>query len=59
MLNHAASGFNGRRRRWFRGTIAVPEDAPIRRVLKVVSLDAAVPVVNTVDEAVAKLREGV
>jgi anti-anti-sigma factor len=46
-------------RRQQRLGVAVPEDAPIRRVLKVVSLDAAVPVVTTVDEAVAKLREGV
>jgi anti-anti-sigma factor len=36
--------------------IVVPEGAPIRRVLRIVELDGAVPVRATVDEAVEQIR---
>lgn len=36
--------------------VAVPEGAPIRRVLRIVELDSVVPVSATVDEAVAQIR---
>lgn len=36
--------------------LSVPADAPIRRVLSVVRLDETVPILTSVDEAVAELR---
>jgi anti-sigma B factor antagonist len=36
--------------------VAVPEDGAIRRVLRIVELDATVPVVATVEEAVEQIR---
>jgi hypothetical protein len=36
--------------------VVVPEGAPIRRVLRIVELDGAVPVVAAVDDAVAQVR---
>jgi anti-anti-sigma factor len=36
--------------------VAVPAGAPIRRVLRIVELDETVPVLATVDEAVAQIR---
>jgi anti-anti-sigma factor len=36
--------------------VVVPDGAPIRRVLRIVELDGAVPVLATVDEAVAQIR---
>jgi anti-anti-sigma factor len=36
--------------------VVVPEGAPIRRVLRIVELDGAVPVLATVDEAVGQIR---
>ena len=38
--------------------LSVPEGAPIRRVLGVVRLDETVPILPTVEEAVAELRSG-
>jgi anti-anti-sigma factor len=45
----------GRRQQQLR--VVVPGGAPIRRVLKIVELDATVPVLATVDEAVTHIRE--
>ena len=39
--------------------IVVPEGGPIRRVLRIVELDATVPVVQSVDEAVEQIRAAV
>jgi anti-anti-sigma factor len=36
--------------------VVVPEGAPVRRVLRIVELDAEVPVGASVDEAVARIR---
>jgi anti-anti-sigma factor len=36
--------------------VAVPEAAPLRRVLSVVALESAVPIASSVDEAVADTR---
>lgn len=36
--------------------VVVPEGGPIRRVLRIVELDATVPVVASVDDAVAQIR---
>jgi anti-anti-sigma factor len=36
--------------------VVVPEGAPIRRVLRIVELHRAVPVLASVDEAVAQIR---
>ena len=36
--------------------VAVPETAPLRRVLSVVHLDSTVPIAGSVDEAVADMR---
>ena len=36
--------------------VVVPEGAPVRRVLRIVELDASVPVETTVEEAVASIR---
>jgi anti-anti-sigma factor len=36
--------------------VVVPEGGPIRRVLRIVELDASVPVLPSVDEAVAQIR---
>jgi anti-anti-sigma factor len=36
--------------------VVVPEGGPIRRVLRIVELDATVPVVPSVDEAVEQIR---
>jgi anti-anti-sigma factor len=44
------------RRRQQQLRVVVPEGAPIRRVLRIVELDGSVPVVATVDEAVAQIR---
>ena len=38
--------------------VVVPAGAPIRRVLRIVELDDTVPVVGSVDEAVAETRAG-
>lgn len=38
-------------------SVAVPEGAPLRRVLAVVELETAIPVTPTVDEAVAQVRD--
>jgi anti-anti-sigma factor len=43
-------------RRQQRLRVVVPEGGPIRRVLRIVELDAAVPILPTVDEAVAQIR---
>jgi anti-anti-sigma factor len=37
--------------------VVVPEGAPIRRVLRIVELDGAVPVLASVEEAVAQIRD--
>jgi anti-anti-sigma factor len=37
--------------------VVVPPGAPIRRVLRIVKLDESVPVVATVEEAAAQIRE--
>jgi anti-anti-sigma factor len=37
--------------------VVVPEGAPIRRVLRIVELDGAVPVLATVEQAVAQIRD--
>jgi len=37
--------------------VAVPEDAPLRRVLRVVNLESVVPIVPTADAAVAEIRQ--
>jgi anti-anti-sigma factor len=44
----------GRRQQQLR--VVVPAGAPIRRVLRIVELDDTVPVLATVDEAVAAIR---
>jgi anti-anti-sigma factor len=44
------------RRRQQRLLIAVPAGAPIRRILRIVELDDTVPVMGTVEEAVAQIR---
>jgi anti-sigma B factor antagonist len=44
------------RRRQQQLRVVVPEGAPIRRVLRIVELDGAVPVVATVEEAVEQIR---
>lgn len=44
------------RRRQQQLRIVVPAGAPIRRVLRIVELDDSVPVLATVDEAVAEIR---
>ena len=36
--------------------VAVPADAPLRRVLRVVDLESAVPIAETADEAAAGMR---
>ena len=36
--------------------VVVPEDAPVRRVLRIVELDETVPVTASVEEAVAAIR---
>jgi anti-anti-sigma factor len=36
--------------------VVVPEGAPVRRVLRIVELGGTVPVMATVDEAVAQIR---
>jgi anti-sigma B factor antagonist len=36
--------------------VVVPEDAPVRRVLRIVELDEVVPVLASVDDAVAQIR---
>jgi anti-anti-sigma factor len=46
----------GRRQQQLR--LVVPEGAPVRRVLRIVELDDSVPVVASVDEAVAQIRAG-
>jgi anti-anti-sigma factor len=43
-------------RRQQRLRVVVPEGGPIRRVLRIVELDTQVPVMATVDEAVAQIR---
>jgi anti-anti-sigma factor len=49
-----ADRLSGRQQRL---SVAVPEDAPIRRVLSVVELESAVPITTSVDEAAAHVRE--
>ncbi|MEA2421794.1 MAG: hypothetical protein QOF55_893 [Thermoleophilaceae bacterium] len=44
----------GRRQQQLR--VVVPEGAPVRRVLRIVDLDATVPVLASVDEAVEQIR---
>jgi anti-sigma B factor antagonist len=44
------------RRRQQQLTVAVPEGVPIRRILRIVELHGVVPVLATVDEAVARIR---
>jgi anti-sigma B factor antagonist len=44
------------RRRQQQLRVVVPEGAPVRRVLRIVELDDAVPVTATVEEAVAEIR---
>ena len=36
--------------------VVVPEDAPVRRVLRIVELDETVPMMASVEEAVAAIR---
>ena len=38
--------------------VAVPPDSPVRNLLKITHLDEATELRNTVDEAIAALREG-
>jgi anti-anti-sigma factor len=38
--------------------VVVPEGGPIRRVLRIVELDATVPVLPSVEEAVEQIRAG-
>ena len=44
------------RRRQQQLVVAVPDGVPIRRVLRIVELDASVPVLATVDQAAARIR---
>lgn len=44
------------RRRQQQLRVVVPEGAPVRRVLRIVELDATVPVLATVEAAVAEIR---
>jgi anti-anti-sigma factor len=44
------------RRRQQQLRVVVPSGAPIRRILRIVELDDSVPVVPSVDEAVADIR---
>jgi anti-anti-sigma factor len=44
------------RRRQQQLRLVVPEDAPLRRVLRIVDAAATVPVVPTVEEAAAQIR---
>ena len=44
------------RRRQQQVRVAVPEGAPVRRVLRIVEMDGVVPIFPTVDEAVADVR---
>jgi anti-anti-sigma factor len=39
--------------------VALPEDAPLRRVLRVVNLESVVPIVVTVDAAAEEIRRKV
>ena len=39
--------------------VAVPADAPLRRVLQVVNLESVVPILTTADDAVAEIRREV
>ncbi len=51
--------FAGRlRRRQQQLRLAVPEDAPLRRVLRIVDAASAVPITETVEDAVAQIRSG-
>jgi anti-sigma B factor antagonist len=43
-------------RRQQRLRVVVPEGAPVRRVLRIVELDESVPVMSSVEEAVAAIR---
>ena len=45
------------RRRQQQIRLVVPEGAPLRRVLRIVDAGATVPVLPTVDEAAAEIRE--
>jgi anti-sigma B factor antagonist len=47
------------RRRQQQLRVVVPPGAPVRRVLRIVRLDRAVPVVATVEEAVEQIRAAV
>jgi anti-anti-sigma factor len=44
------------RRRQQQLRVVVPPGAPVRRVLRIVRLDSAVPVVQTVEEAIEQIR---
>ena len=48
------AGRLGRRQQQLR--LAVPEDASLRRVLRIVHAESAVPIVATVEEAIAQIR---
>lgn len=37
--------------------VVVPEDAPLRRVLRVVHLESVVPILPTIDQAVEEIRK--
>jgi anti-anti-sigma factor len=47
------------RRRQQQLRVVVPEGAPVRRVLRIVELDGSVPVLASVEEAVAQIRAAV
>jgi anti-anti-sigma factor len=46
------------RRRQQQLRLVVPEDAPLRRVLRIVNAADVVPIIATVDEAAAQIRAG-
>ena len=39
-------------------SVSVPEAAPLRRVLSVVELERTIPLTATVDDAIARVRDG-
>ena len=45
------------RRRQQQLRLVVPEGAPLRRILRIVDADSTVPVLPTVDEATAQIRD--
>lgn len=52
LLFELAERLTGRQQRM---AVAVPPDAPARRVLEIVALDATAPVLDSRDEAIARL----